>query len=96
MLIVFFESLVKSLELKSGDDIRFTKTLSRVYFSRFLEEHKNLSETADQERNNQLKHVMSLNLPLVLLWGGRNVGGMESPESDPNLTREMGELARQE
>lgn len=42
MLLVFFESLDKSLELESGNNICFTKNLSSVYFSRFLGEHKNL------------------------------------------------------
>jgi len=39
---------------------------------------------------------MCLTLQLVLLWGGRNVGRVESLGSEPGLTLEQSELARQE
>ena len=91
-----FESFVKSLELKSGNDTGFTKNVSGVDFSHFLEEHKNLDERAYEEWNNQFGHLMCLTLQLVLLWGGRNVGRVESLGSEPGLTLEQSELARQE
>lgn len=33
---------------------------------------------------------------VILFWNGRNVGQMKSLESEPNLTEERGEVARQE
>lgn len=58
MLLVFFESLVKSLELKSGNNTCFTNNLSSSDSSHFLGERKDLHETAYQERINQFRHFM--------------------------------------
>lgn len=50
MLLVFFESSVKSLELKSGSGVGFTKNLSSVDSSHFLE-HQSLNEVPYQKPN---------------------------------------------
>lgn len=49
MLLVFFESLVKSLELKSGNNTCFTNNLSSGDSSHILGERNDLNETAYQE-----------------------------------------------
>lgn len=49
MLLVFFENLVKILELKLGNKIYFAK-LSSVNFNHSLEEHKNLNETPTRNK----------------------------------------------
>lgn len=58
MLLVFFESLVKSLELKSRNNTCFTNNLSSGDSSNFLGECEDLNETAYQERINQFRHFM--------------------------------------